>query len=213
MSSAQPISGRTELRLRTESAPCRRLWKDKRPRQSCHSVASAKPESSSEVEVSASRIRTGRLFSCAKPLRARVAAQGIGPVSVLSGKSGRGNAPQFHNISAARLFLSLEDAVHIAERRLTGSQDLSRTRKPSAEPVASARSTANPASPQMQSSNARRAQGLRSAMAPSVATSNPVTAEQGDIAVAVDANFDRAKEKPRPVGARSVQLVLERSFP
>jgi multidrug resistance efflux pump len=103
--------------------------------------------------------------------------------------------------------------VHIAERRLTGSQDLWSAPKPSAEPVASAPSTPNPASPQMQSSNARRAQGSRSAMAPSVATSNPVTAEQGDIAVAVDANFDRAKEKPRPVGARSVQLVLERSFP
>lgn len=31
----------------------------------------------------------GRLFSCAKPLCAPVAAQGIGSVSVLSGKFGR----------------------------------------------------------------------------------------------------------------------------
>jgi hypothetical protein len=36
---------------------------------------------------------------------------------------------------------------------------------------------------------------------------------QGDIAQAVDPDVDRPKEKPHPVGARSVQLVLERSFP
>ena len=45
-------------------------------------------------------------------------------------------------------------------------------------------------------------------MAPSAATANPVSAPQG-----ADANADRTKDKPHSAGARSVQLVLERSFP
>jgi multidrug resistance efflux pump len=48
-------------------------------------------------------------------------------------------------------------------------------------------------------------------MGSSIATSNPLLSGQGP--QAVDASVDRAKEKPHPVGARSMQLVLERSFP
>jgi multidrug resistance efflux pump len=82
----------------------------------------------------------------------------------------------------------------------------------SAEPVASARLHPNPASPHMRSPNSRRAQGLRSAMAPSIAVPEPVSAEC-DIADAVDPCVNRTKEEPPPVGARSVQSLLERSLP
>ena len=82
----------------------------------------------------------------------------------------------------------------------------------SAEPVASARLHPNPASPHMRSPNSRRAQGLRSAMAPSIAVPEPVSAEC-DIADAVDPRVNRTKEEPPPVGAHSVQSLLARSFP
>ena len=65
----------------------------------------------------------------------------------------------------------------------------------------------------MRSSNSSRAQGSRAAIAPSVAPSSPASCAQGDIAEADDATVDRTRGKPHPVGARSVQLVLEHSFP
>ena len=65
----------------------------------------------------------------------------------------------------------------------------------------------------MPSSNLRYAQGPRSAAGASIATPNPALNGESDIArFAADARVDGAKAQQQPVGARSVQTILERSF-
>ena len=65
----------------------------------------------------------------------------------------------------------------------------------------------------MPSSNLRYAQGPRSAASASIATPNPSLSAESDTArPAADPRVDGAKAKQHPVGARSVQTILERSF-
>jgi multidrug resistance efflux pump len=65
----------------------------------------------------------------------------------------------------------------------------------------------------MPSSNLRYAQGPRSAASVSIATPNPTLSAERDIArPAAGPHVDGANAKQHPVGARSVQTILERSF-
>ena len=65
----------------------------------------------------------------------------------------------------------------------------------------------------MPSSNLRYAQGPRSAASVSIATPNPILSAESDIVrPAAGLNVDGANAKQHPIGARSVQTILERSF-
>ncbi len=65
----------------------------------------------------------------------------------------------------------------------------------------------------MPSPNLRYAQGPRSAAGASIATSNPTLSAESDTGrPATDPRVGGAKAKQHPVGARSVQTILERSF-
>jgi hypothetical protein len=65
----------------------------------------------------------------------------------------------------------------------------------------------------MPSSNLRYAQGPRSAASVSIATPNPTLSAESDIAKpAAELRAEAPIAKQNPVGARSVQTILERSF-
>ena len=65
----------------------------------------------------------------------------------------------------------------------------------------------------MPSSNLRYAEGPRSAAGASTATPNPTSTRRAEIAKPVaDPRVEETQAKQHPVGARSVQTILERSF-
>jgi hypothetical protein len=65
----------------------------------------------------------------------------------------------------------------------------------------------------MPSSNLRYARGPRSAASVSIAAPNPTLSAESDIAKPAPGPYvDEANAKQHPVGARSVQTILERSF-
>ena len=65
----------------------------------------------------------------------------------------------------------------------------------------------------MQSSSSRRAQSSRFATGSSVATPNLVPGAETQLVEAANVGAERIEGNPQPVGARSVQLALERRFP
>jgi len=65
----------------------------------------------------------------------------------------------------------------------------------------------------MVSSSSRYAQGSRSAIGPSIALRNPASIAEGVAIQAIAPRVDQSPEKPQPLGARSMQSILERSFP
>ncbi len=65
----------------------------------------------------------------------------------------------------------------------------------------------------MPSSNLRYAEGPRSAAGASTATPNPTSTRRAEVAKPVaDPRVEETQAKQHPVGARSVQTILERSF-
>ena len=85
-------------------------------------------------------------------------------------------------------------------------------RTPSANGLASAY-LPQPSVVFMPSSNLRYAEGPRSAAGASIATPNPTSSWRADIAKPVaDPGVEETRAKQHPVGARSVQTILERSF-
>ena len=64
----------------------------------------------------------------------------------------------------------------------------------------------------MPSSNLRYAQGPRSAASVSIATPNSILSAESDLPRPAGLNVDGANAKQHPIGARSVQTILERSF-
>src|ERR1700685_4512063 len=65
----------------------------------------------------------------------------------------------------------------------------------------------------MVSSSSRYAQGSRSVTGPSIALHNPAAIAEGGAIQAIEPRAVQPREKPQPVGARSMQTILERSFP
>jgi hypothetical protein len=65
----------------------------------------------------------------------------------------------------------------------------------------------------MASSNSRYAQSSRVPIGPSIALHNPGSAAEGGAIEGIEPRADPMRGKPQRVGARSVQSILERSFP